>query len=90
MRRSYRDLGSAGESLQVKGAEVDIFLKGGGALDINSVRKKPKVSLHSSPDLWIKSLLCPCWTIYCHSSSPDTIIRCWLAREKGLASSTDL
>lgn len=30
--------------LQVKPAEVDIFLKGGGALDINSVRKKPKVN----------------------------------------------
>jgi hypothetical protein len=29
----------------VKGAEVDTFLKGGGALDINSVRRKPKVSL---------------------------------------------
>ena len=35
-------LQSAGK---VKGEEVDIFLKGGGALDINSVRKKPKVSL---------------------------------------------
>ena len=29
--------------MQVKPAEVDIFLKGGGALDINGVRKKPKV-----------------------------------------------
>lgn len=37
-------LQSAGK---VKGEEVDIFLKGGGALDINSVRKKPKVSLMS-------------------------------------------
>ena len=27
----------------MKPAEVDIFLKGGGALDINSVRRKPKV-----------------------------------------------
>jgi dynein heavy chain len=33
-------LSSAGK---VKGEEIDIFLKGGGALDINSVRKKPKV-----------------------------------------------
>ena len=37
-------LQSAGK---VKGEEVDIFLKGGGALDINSVRKKPKVSFIS-------------------------------------------
>ena len=28
---------------QIKPEEVDIFLKGGGALDINSVKKKPKV-----------------------------------------------
>ncbi len=28
----------------IKAADVDILLKGGGALDINSVRKKPKVS----------------------------------------------
>ena len=28
---------------QVKATEVDNFLKGGGALDINSVQKKPKV-----------------------------------------------
>lgn len=35
-------LQSAGK---VKGEEIDIFLKGGGALDINSVRKKPKVGL---------------------------------------------
>ena len=33
-------LASAGK---VKAEEIDIFLKGGGALDINSVRKKPKV-----------------------------------------------
>lgn len=33
-------LSSAGK---VKAEEIDIFLKGGGALDINSVRKKPKV-----------------------------------------------
>ena len=26
----------------IKASDVDIFLKGGGALDINSVRKKPK------------------------------------------------
>lgn len=31
--------------LQVRAEDVDVFLKGGGALDINSVRKKPKVSL---------------------------------------------
>ena len=30
--------------MQVKPAEVDTFLKGGGALDINGVRKKPKAS----------------------------------------------
>jgi hypothetical protein len=29
--------------LQVKPEEVDVFLKGGGALDIASARKKPKV-----------------------------------------------
>lgn len=29
--------------VQIKGEDVDIFLKGGAALDINSVRKKPKV-----------------------------------------------
>ena len=28
---------------QIKPEEVDVFLKGGGALDITSVRKKPKV-----------------------------------------------
>ena len=39
-------LASAGK---VKAEEIDIFLKGGGALDINSVRKKPKVSLCRSP-----------------------------------------
>ena len=33
-------LSSAGK---VKAEEIDIFLKGGGALDINIVRKKPKV-----------------------------------------------
>lgn len=32
-------LASAGS---IKVSDVDIFLKGGGALDINSVRKKPK------------------------------------------------
>jgi dynein heavy chain len=32
-------LASAGK---VRASDVDIFLKGGGALDINSVRKKPK------------------------------------------------
>ena len=31
--------------LQVRAEDVDVFLKGGGALDINSVRKKPKVGL---------------------------------------------
>ena len=30
---------------QIKPEEVDVFLKGGGALDIASVRKKPKVGL---------------------------------------------
>ena len=29
--------------MQIKPEEVDVFLKGGGALDITSVRKKPKV-----------------------------------------------
>ena len=29
---------------KVKSEDIDIFLKGAGALDINSVRKKPKVS----------------------------------------------
>ena len=38
-------LSSAGK---VKGEEIDIFLKGGGALDINSVRKKPKVTFSSN------------------------------------------
>ena len=28
---------------KVKSEDIDIFLKGAGALDINSVRKKPKV-----------------------------------------------
>ena len=37
-------------AVQVKPAEMDIFLKGGGALDINSVRKKPKVS-HASLEI---------------------------------------
>ncbi len=36
--------------LQVRGEDVDVFLKGGGALDINSVRKKPKVQALSH--LW--------------------------------------
>ena len=29
--------------MQIKAEEIDILLKGGGALDITSVRKKPKV-----------------------------------------------
>ena len=29
--------------MQIKPEEIDILLKGGGALDISSVRKKPKV-----------------------------------------------
>lgn len=32
--------------MQIKADDVNVFLRGGGALDINSVRKKPKV--HSS------------------------------------------
>ena len=28
---------------QIRAGELDVFLKGGGALDINSVRKKPRV-----------------------------------------------
>lgn len=32
---------------QIKAEEVDIFLKGGGALDISSIKKKPKVSVPS-------------------------------------------
>lgn len=36
---SNKILASAGA---IKISDVDIFLKGGGALDINSVRKKPK------------------------------------------------
>lgn len=46
-------LSSAGK---VKADEIDIFLKGGGALDINSVRKKPKV------------LRC-CQVSHCHAQS---------------------
>lgn len=47
--------------LQVKPTEVDTFLKGGGALDINSVRKKPKVQLLTSQQqvavhLWARAL----------------------------------
>ncbi len=34
--------------VQVRGEDVDVFLKGGGALDINSVRKKPKVDASAS------------------------------------------
>ncbi len=30
---------------KIRGADLDVFLKGGGALDINSIRKKPKVSV---------------------------------------------
>ena len=29
--------------MQIKADDVNVFLRGGGALDINSVRKKPKV-----------------------------------------------
>lgn len=29
---------------QIKNEDVDVFLKGGGALDITSIQKKPKVS----------------------------------------------
>lgn len=32
--------------MQIKADDVNVFLRGGGALDINSTRKKPKV--HSS------------------------------------------
>ena len=32
-------------AMQIKPEEIDILLKGAGALDISSVRKKPKVSL---------------------------------------------
>lgn len=39
------------ECVQIKPEEVDIFLKGGGALDINSVRKKPKVCRSVAYDL---------------------------------------
>lgn len=39
-------LSSAGK---VKAEEIDIFLKGGGALDIDSVRKKPKVLFTGKP-----------------------------------------
>ena len=28
--------------MQIKAEDVNVFLRGGGALDINSVRKKPK------------------------------------------------
>ena len=28
--------------VQIKAEDVNVFLRGGGALDINSVRKKPK------------------------------------------------
>ena len=32
---------------QIRAGELDVFLKGGGALDINSVRKKPRVSAYT-------------------------------------------
>ena len=51
--------------LQIKPEEVDIFLKGGGALDIGSVRKKPKacpppqnIGLSWGP----KRRICMCFT----------------------------
>ena len=31
-----------GHGVQIKAEDVNVFLRGGGALDINSVRKKPK------------------------------------------------
>lgn len=33
---------------QVRVAEVDTFLKGGAALDIHSVQKKPKVTIRTA------------------------------------------
>lgn len=44
--------------MQIKPAEVDTFLKGGGALDINNVRKKPKVPNPDKACLNCISLLC--------------------------------
>ena len=41
--------------VQVRGEDVDVFLKGGGALDINSVRKKPKV--RANLDIMVSSFV---------------------------------
>ena len=42
---------------QIKPEEVDIFLKGGGALNINSVKKKPKVHILPQPTHYFIFLL---------------------------------
>ncbi|DBA69380.1 TPA: Dynein gamma chain, flagellar outer arm [Trebouxia sp. C0005] len=61
-------LSSAGK---VKGEEIDIFLKGGGALDINSVRKKPKEWI---PDMvWLNVVALSSMTAL--HDIPDSVFR---------------
>jgi dynein heavy chain len=59
---------------KIKVADVDIFLKGGGALDINSVRKKPKEWIPDS--VWLNIVALSSMDSFRLVAEPTALILC--------------